>query len=104
MSDKVLENEELNEELETVEISDDEGNSISCYFLGTMDYKEKTYAFFQEKKEDDDGDMFIYEVEGDDIDDEAVLCPIEDDDLLEEVYEAYIEEYQRTFPEEFEDN
>ena len=59
-----------------------------CYHIGTIEYKEKWYAFFQTADEEDEGDeaeVTILEVVEKDEEDE--LLPVEDEKLLDEVFE-----------------
>ena len=69
-------------EAEVVELLDDAGRKMSFYHLGTIEYKDKFYAAFQAAEE----------VEGLDEDageEESSLLPIEDEALLDEVYEEF---------------
>ena len=73
-----------------VELVDEEGKTHRCYHIGTIEYKEKWYAFFQTADEEDEGDeaeVTILEVVEKDEEDE--LLPVEDEKLLDEVFEEF---------------
>ena len=64
MSEKKLHEEgcdcgsEDEEEVNLVELKDDEGKIHKCYHIGTIEYKERWFAFFQpadEESEDEGG-------------------------------------------------
>lgn len=85
--------ENLEDECEVVELKDQEGKVMKFYHIGTIDYKEKWYAFFQ-PAEDIEGlemeEVVIFEIAGEE--NEECLKPVEDENLLDEVYQAFIEE------------
>lgn len=74
-----------------VELTGDDGKKMKFYFVGTIEYKGKTYSAFEpaeaiEGIEDDD--LIIFELAGDD-EETAELLPIEDDALLDEVFNEF---------------
>lgn len=78
-------------EAEVVELLDDAGRKMSFYHLGTIEYKDKFYAAFQAAEEFeglDEDELVIFEVE-DAGEEESSLLPIEDEALLDEVYEEF---------------
>lgn len=79
-----------------VEITDNDGITYEYYELGTLEYQEKTYAFFTPAEEIegiDAGAVVVYEL--DDLSDE--LSIVEDklliDELMVEFYANYGGEY-----------
>ncbi len=100
--DAMDEEEELEEGI--IELIDDQGETVKFTQIGTMEYKEVPYVFLvlAEPKEgysDEDIFVFRYEqkllkpgdegyVEGED-NIAGMLYPIEDDALMEEVFEAF---------------
>lgn len=75
-----------------VELTDDKGNPLKFYHLGTIEFKKSYYAAFQPAEEIDgleENEMVIFEVKGVEDSDESELLPIEDQDLLDEVYEEF---------------
>lgn len=81
--------EENYEELpEIVELVDDAGKIIKFRLLDICEYKGKEYALLLAAEPDDDfaeDEVMIFRYLGD----EGVLEPIEDDALLEEIFEFY---------------
>ena len=80
------------EEVNLVELKDDEGKIHKCYHIGTIEYKERWFAFFQpadEESEDEEGeDVAILEIKKGD-DEEEMLYPVDDDKLLDEVFDEF---------------
>lgn len=79
------------EDEEIVELTTDEGKKLKFYFVGTIEYKGKNYSAFEPAEEIegiDDDDLIIFELSGDD-EETADLLPIEDEGLLNEVFEEF---------------
>ena len=73
---------------EVVELTGDNGDVHKFYHIGTIDHNEKTYAFFQPAEEMegvDPEEVIIFEIG----EEERTLLPVEDEELLDEVYEAF---------------
>lgn len=86
MSDEIK-NEE-NEEEEAIELIDDDGNVIKFKLLDVTEYKGEKYALLlaaepNDAIAEDEVAIFRYKEE------EQMLEPIEDEALLEEVFEFY---------------
>lgn len=77
-----------------VELVTDNGQKLKFYFVGSIEYKGKTYSAFEPAEEIEglsEDDLVIFEVaEGDG--EEEELLPIEDDALLDEVFEEFCKE------------
>lgn len=76
---------------EIVELTTEDGKKLKFYFVGTIEYKGKYYSAFEpaeqiEGMEDDD--LVIFELSGDD-EETADLLPVEDEKLLDEVFEEF---------------
>lgn len=74
-----------------VELTTDEGKKLKFYFVGTIEYKGKNYSAFEPAEEIDgvsEDDLIIFELSGDD-EETAELLPIEDEKLLDEVFEEF---------------
>ncbi|MCM1545784.1 MAG: DUF1292 domain-containing protein [Clostridiales bacterium] len=87
MADKNLTDEEIEEE-GIIELIDDEDNVIKFRLLDVCEYKGEKYALLlaaepNDAVADDEVAIFRYKEE------EQLLEPIEDDALLEEVFEFY---------------
>lgn len=100
MSDKLTEVEPEGIEDEVVELIDEEGNASSYFHLGTMDYEGEWYVFFQPAEandEEEEDEVVIFRLGESEEGNE--LFPIEDEELLEKVFD----EFCRRMDEEEED-
>lgn len=77
------------EEVNVVELVDDAGKVHKCYHIGTIEYKEGWYAFFQpaDEEEGEEDEVTILQIVGEEGAEE--LVPVEDDKLLDEVFEEF---------------
>ena len=76
---------------ETVVLTTDTGEQLKFYLVGTIEYKGKTYSAFEPAEEVEgleEDDLVIFELSGDD-EESAELLPIEDDALLDEVFQEF---------------
>ena len=76
---------------EIVELTTDDGKKLKFYFVGTIEYKGKNYSAFEPAEQIDgieDDDLIIFELAGDD-EETADLLPVEDEALLDEVFEEF---------------
>lgn len=74
-----------------VELTADDGRKLKFFFVGTIEYKGKNYSAFEPAEEMegmDEDDLVIFEVSGDD-EETAELLPIEDEALLDEVFQEF---------------
>lgn len=74
-----------------VELTTEDGKRLKFYFVGTIEYKSKNYSAFEPAEQIDgieDDDLIIFELSGDD-EETADLLPIEDEKLLDEVFEEF---------------
>lgn len=74
-----------------VELTADDGRKLKFYFVGTLEYKGKNYSAFEPAEEIEgisEDDLIIFELSGDD-EESAELLPIEDEGLLNEVFEEF---------------
>ena len=77
---------------EIVTLTTDEGKKLKFFFVGTIEYKGKNYSAFEPAEEIDgltEDDLVIFELAGKEGDEEAELLPIEDDALLDAVFEEF---------------
>lgn len=75
-----------------VELTDDNGKPLKFYHIGTIEFKKAYYAAFQPAEEIEglgEDEIVIFEVTGTEDGEESELLPIEDQDLLDEVYEEF---------------
>ena len=76
---------------EIVELTTDDGKKLKFYFVGTIEYKGKNYSAFEPAEQIDgieEDDLVIFELAGDD-EETADLLPVEDEALLDEVFEEF---------------
>ena len=76
---------------DVVELVTDDGKKLKFYFVGTIEYKGKNYSAFEPAEAIDgmeDDDIVIFELAGDD-EETADLLPVEDEKLLDEVFEEF---------------
>lgn len=76
---------------EIVELTTDDGKKLKFYVVGTIEYKGKNYSAFEPAEKIDgieEDDLVIFELAGDD-EENADLLPIEDEQLLDEVFEEF---------------
>ena len=74
-----------------VTLTTDDGKKLKFYFVGTIEYKGKNYSAFEPAEQIDgieDDDLVIFELAGDD-EETADLLPVEDEALLDEVFEEF---------------
>lgn len=94
MADEKLENLDLEVEEDDgdlVELVDDQGRVLKFFHVGSLEHKEKWYAFFMPAEEIEgttEDEVVIFNIAKDDKGEE-VLLPVEDEALLEEVYEEF---------------
>ena len=72
-----------------VELTSEDGKKLKFYFVGTIEYKGKFYSAFEPAEQIDgmeEDDLVIFELSGDD-EETADLLPVEDEKLLDEVFE-----------------
>ena len=80
--DKILDNEEFDDDAEYITLQFDDSEDIECEILGIFDFEEKDYIALL--PQDGSDDVYIYEYK--EIDDEEFdLIDIEDDALFERV-------------------
>ncbi len=78
-----------------LELEDDEGNVEKFLHIGTIDYRGEWYCFFQKadpetEDEEDEVVMFLLKEE----DGEQRLLPLEDEQLMDEVFAEFCHQYE----------
>ncbi len=75
---------------EIVELKTDDGKKLKFFVVGTLEYKGKTYSAFEPAEEIEglsEDDLVIFELGGEG--EEAELLPIEDERLLDAVFQEF---------------
>ncbi|MBQ6398868.1 MAG: DUF1292 domain-containing protein [Clostridia bacterium] len=77
------------EEDDLIELVDEEGNTTVFEHLATLEHKGETYlAVSDPEQEGDELEVFILKIETDDKGEDIYTVP--DDDVADEVYEAFL--------------
>ena len=75
-----------------ISIEDDEGNEFELEHLDTFLYKGSEYmVFLPADMEEDNPDYGLIILQVDDKDEEGILVTVDDDAVMEEVYNFYME-------------
>lgn len=93
MSD-FIENEEMEEEENEnyITLTDDDGNEVSFEVIGEVEYQERYFAVLLPFDEDDDG-VVILEIMPSDDEETGEFLSVDDDELLQAVFEKFKKEY-----------
>ena len=95
-----IKDEIYDEEDHIFEVEADDGTVEKLYHIATIEYKKNMYCIFQKaepESEEEEDEVIIFALQGEG--DEAMLMPIEDPDLLDEVFAEFCHQY-----EDFEDS
>lgn len=87
---------DFDNEDEIVTLTDDEGAERDFFVLAELDYKDKWYIYLEpvEPSEDfEEGEIIIFEL-GENEEGEEIFIPIEDEKLLNEVFEHFLKEME----------
>ena len=93
MSEKYYENAKADQMDDVIELTGESGEVLRFYHIGTIEYKGDWFVFFQPAEVIDGVDpdeIVIFKLGGDEGDE--VLLPIQDEQLLDEVYEEFMRE------------
>ncbi len=85
-------NEELQDD-EIIVMVDEEGKEVEFTHIATLDYNDEWYIYVQpvELGDMDEDEMFIFKIEEDENGND-LFTPVEDEDLLEKLYQEYLKE------------
>lgn len=95
MTDEIRE-DETEEEDNLVTLVDEDGNEVEYYHIGTINHSGKWYCVFQladPQTEEEEEEVAIYELVGEEPD--QTLEPIEDEALMEEIFNQFCDEYEQ---------
>ncbi len=92
MSD-FIENEELEENENYITLTDDNGDEVSFEVVGEVEYQERYFAVMLPFDEEDDG-VVILEIMPSDDEEMGEFLSIEDEELLQAVFEKFKSEYK----------
>lgn len=91
MADNVNTEELLDDEI--IVMVDEEGKEVEFTHIATLDYNDEWYIYVQpvELGDMDEDEMFIFKIEEDENGND-LFTPVEDEDLLEKLYQEYLKE------------
>lgn len=92
--------EGLDEELDNIIIlNDEDGNEVQFEFLDLIELDGEEYVVLlpTEGEEDEDGEVVILKVEDTDSEDEESYVSVEDEDVLNKVFEIFKEKFKDDF-------
>ncbi len=92
MAEDIKNQEEFNDD-EIMVLVDDDGQEVEFHHIATLDYKDEWYIYLQplDLGEMDEDEMLIFKIEADE-DGNDLFMPVEDEDLLDKLYEEYLKE------------
>ena len=89
-------NEEVYEEEDRIfELEADDGTVEKLYHIATIEYRSESYCVFQKAEpetEEEEDEVIIFKLDGEGED--AMLLPIDDPDLLDEVFAEFCHQYE----------
>jgi putative Holliday junction resolvase len=87
--------DEVYEEDRIFEVEAEDGSIERLYHIATIEYRKNMYCIFQKaepESEEEEDEVIIFALEGEG--DDAVLLPVEDDQLLDEVFAEFCHQYE----------
>ena len=93
--ENINEGEELNNILV---LNDEDGNEVEFEFLDLIEYEGEEYVVLLPNEEDEDSDeVLILKLEDTDSEDEESYVSVEDEDVLNNVFEIFKEKFKDEF-------
>lgn len=90
--------EGLDEELDNVIIlNDEDGNEVQFEFLDLIELDGEEYVVLLPTDEDEDGEVVILKVEDTDSEDEESYVSVDDQEVLNKVFEIFKEKFKDEF-------
>jgi putative Holliday junction resolvase len=90
-----IKNEIYDDEDRIFEVEADDGTIEKLYHVATIEYRKNMYCIFQKaepESEEEEDEVIIFALQGEG--DDAMLMPIEDDQLLDEVFAEFCHQYE----------
>ena len=95
-----FENNEIDEELDNIVVlNDEEGNEVQFEFLDLVEYENEEYVVLLplDEEDDDAGEVVILKVEDTESEDEESYVGVEDQEVLNSVFEIFKEKFKDEF-------
>lgn len=93
----MLEDEELNN---IIILNDENGEEVPFEFLDVVEYEGEEYVVLlpvEEDEEDDDGEVVILKIEDTESEEEESYVSVDDEDVLNRVFEIFKEKFKDEF-------
>ena len=92
-------NEQEGEELDNIIVlNDEDGNEIEFEFLDLIEYEGEEYVVLLPNDEEDDaGEVVILKLEDTDSEDEESYVSVDDDEVLQNVFDIFKEKFKDEF-------
>ena len=97
---EVPENVEDSEELDNIVVlNDEDGNEVEFEFLDLIEYEGEEYVVLlpTDEDEEDSGEVLILKLEDTGSEDEESYVSVEDDEVLNKVFEIFKEKFKDEF-------
>lgn len=81
------------EEERIIELEDEEGNAERFLHIGTIEYRGEWYCFFQKAEpetEEEEDEVVMFRLDKDN----ETLLPLEDEQLMDEVFAEFCHQYE----------
>ena len=101
MAENKNDNTELQEDEEIIVLADEEGKEVEFRHIATLDYEEEWYMYLEPLEEmegeekstdgEEETEMVIFHIQSD-ADGNDVFVPVEDEDLLDKLYNEFLKE------------
>ena len=89
-----MENEELDN---IVVLNDEEGNEVQFEFLDLVEYEGEEYVVLLPVDDIDEGEVVILKVEDTESEDEESYVSVDDESILQSVFEIFKEKFKDEF-------
>ena len=101
MSENEKNSPEMDEELDNIIVlNDEDGKEVQFEFLDLVELDSEEYVVLlpiAEKGEEDDGEVVILKVEDTESEDEESYVSVDDEDILNKVFEIFKEKFKDDF-------
>ena len=93
-----FENNEMEELDNIIVLNDEEGNEVQFEFLDLIEYEEEEYVVLLPVEEDEEsGEVVILKVEDTDSEDEESYVSVDDEEVLNTIFQIFKEKFKDEF-------
>ena len=98
MDDEMNVNPDMEEELDNIIVlNDEEGNEVQFEFLDLIEFEGEEYVILLPVEEEETGEVVILQVEDTESEDEESYISVEDEEILNKVFEIFKEKFKDEF-------